>query len=312
MNPSLLTLELCTVFIASTMYGVYLVTLGMAVRTLLITESRWRRRSEINWITVSVSAALFINATLDLALAMHTVVHAFVLYTGPGGPEYIFLNASSWENYLKSLDQTSSVGLQSLTGDAILIYRCWLVYSRSRRIIAFPVLLWLVNGVCHARMIYLQTTLPSALVTAGELWPWGVAFWALTICINMSTTPLIVWRIWSIDKENERLRIPLSSSSDVTPSPLASAMRRIIESGLLYTTAAFLTFVAYTTKSHLAYPASAIEMHSVGIAFNLIIIRRSKHSRKDAAPGTLQTSIRFTPPTQTDSIGNLHIEKGEE
>ncbi|KAJ6627715.1 hypothetical protein B0H10DRAFT_1993809 [Mycena sp. CBHHK59/15] len=289
LGPSIAAAELCALFIGSMVYGVYLVTLGIAARVSLTTDSpsRWRRRSEINRTILVVSIILFVNGTLDLILAMLGNMQAFVLYTGDGGPAFVFLHASSWENFLK----TFAVGLQSLTGDAILIYRCWFIYRRSWRIILLPMLLWLGNAVCNGRLVYLQATLQSrALVTAKLLLPWGTAFWALTITVNICTTSLIVWRIWRVDKENEKFRFPLGSLPDVPPSALSRAMRNMIESGLLYTTAAVLTFAAYTAKSSLVYIASALELHSVGIAFNLIVIRGAK---KSSRRNTIQTQIQF-------------------
>ncbi|KAJ7289216.1 hypothetical protein C8J57DRAFT_1459268 [Mycena rebaudengoi] len=287
-SNSLLVLELCSAFLSCMLYGVYLVTLGIAARVLLKPDGR--TRSRINWITVGVSALLFSNVTLDVVLALHTAVRAFILYTGPGGPETIYKNASHWENYVRPM----CVGIQSLIGDAILIYRCWLVYSRSWRIVAFPFVLWLTNIACQVRKVSLQSTLPQGLVTAGILYPWGVAFWTLTICINLSTTPLIVLRIWRVDNEMIRSQLPAGSRKHNIPrSQLGRAMRHVIESGLIYTTAAILTFAAYTSQSAFSYPASVFGIHSVGIAFNLIIIRRSRKPSRGTARAVGQTSLEF-------------------
>ncbi|KAJ7289213.1 hypothetical protein C8J57DRAFT_1046248 [Mycena rebaudengoi] len=270
------------------LYGIYLVTLGIAARVLFTAEHRIH--PSINWKTVGVSVLLFANATLHLVLAIHTSIRAFILYTGPGGPEAIYKSASQWENYVRPM----CVGLQSLIGDAILIYRCWLVYSRSWHIVAFPFVLWLANIACQVRKGYVQSTLPQALVTASELYPWGVAFWTLTICINLSTTPLIVLRIWRVDNEMVQSRLPLGSRRRDTPrTPLGRTMRHMIESGLIYTTAAIITFAAYTSQSIFSYPASALVIHSVGIAFNLIIIRRSKKRSHGTARAVGQTSLEF-------------------
>ncbi|KAF8989957.1 hypothetical protein BDQ17DRAFT_414904 [Cyathus striatus] len=57
-------------------------------------------------------------------------------------------------------------------------------------------------------------------------------------------------------------------------------MRRIIESGLLYTLAVIATFVTYVCRSNAIYVTSIAEMQILCIAFNLIIVRASK-SRVD-------------------------------
>ncbi|KAJ6557666.1 hypothetical protein B0H19DRAFT_863786, partial [Mycena capillaripes] len=184
------------------LYGIYLVTLGIVGRVLLTTESgRMRHRSEIHWIVVGVSIILFVNSTLALAVSMYTIVQAFVLYTGPGGAEYVFERASSWQILVKAGSSLFCVGLQSLTGDAILIYRCWYLYSKSWLVIALPGFIWLANIACHIRTLFLLTRLNRARINSGNLVPWGIAFWTSTICTNITATSLILWRIWQVEKQ---------------------------------------------------------------------------------------------------------------
>ena len=75
-------------------------------------------------------------------------------------------------------------------------------------------------------------------------------------------------------------------------------MRIIVESGLLYTTAAFVTFIGFVTGSNGVYVATAAvrdstwmrfqgdyltrkqEIQIVGISFNLIVIRTSALARR--------------------------------
>lgn len=101
-NLSLSGAELIALIIGAVLYGIYLVTLGIAGRSLLMTETgQWKRRSAINWVIVVVSAVLFVNGTLNLIVASITVYQAFVLYTGPGGPEHIFTHGSGWQTITK-------------------------------------------------------------------------------------------------------------------------------------------------------------------------------------------------------------------
>jgi hypothetical protein len=68
---------------------------------------------------------------------------------------------------------------------------------------------------------------------------------------------LIVWRIWLVDKESEKYRFPFALCSNSPTNTLSRAMRNIVESGLLYTTAVIFAFVAYTTQSTLMYLAGS-------------------------------------------------------
>jgi len=273
---SLPAAELVAQTLACVLYGIYLVTLGIAGHLLLTTESgRWKRRSEIKWIMVVVSALLFVNSTLDLVVATITVVQAFVLYTGPGGAEHIFTHGSGWQTMTKSF----CVPFQSLLGDGILIYRCWFLWNRSWGVIALPLLIWLVNIACTMRFLDLLAQASQGLIISSPIQPWGQTFWSLTLVINIITTSLIVGRIWIVDRQNKKFGISTVSTHGRPRSTLSLAMRNIIESGMIYTVVSIFTLATYTVQSTLHYPASALEIHSVGITFNLILIRGAQTVR---------------------------------
>lgn len=102
MSFSLAAAELIAPILGAMAYGIHLVTFGIAMRRLLTTESgRLKNRSEIRWIMVVVACVLLINATLDLVVAIITLVQAFVLYKGPGGAEHIFMHGDSWQAMTK-------------------------------------------------------------------------------------------------------------------------------------------------------------------------------------------------------------------
>ncbi|KAJ7152895.1 hypothetical protein C8R46DRAFT_1120710 [Mycena filopes] len=204
---------------------------------------------------------------------MHNI-QAFILYRGAGGAADVFSDISNWVNVVK----TVNVVMQTTLGDGMLIYRCWVVYERSWRIVAFPILLWIGGAVCTVMNIVLEIRLHSnALVTSTSLRPVIISFWVLTIVLNILTTGMLVYRIWQVDRKSSQFAYRTTSSSSghgtTRPSRLKQAMRIIIESGLLYTTVALITFITYITNSNSAYATSDVEVQVVGIAFNLIIIR---------------------------------------
>jgi len=243
------------------------------------------------------------NSTLDLSVAMSTIVQAFVSYKGPGGPAHVFKNASSWQAFTKSF----CVGVQTLTGDAILIYRCWYIWSKSWLVIGVPALLWLATFVCQIGILVFLRRLGDGQVNSGDVLPWGLAFWTFTICTNILTTSLIVWRIWGVEKQSRKLRSRGDSSLQSQPeSTLTRALRNIVESGMIYTAASILELAAFTSQSTLNYPASALAFYSVGITFNLIIIRGSAHRSLEASQihfvsdTVHETPVHFSEPPGTN------------
>ncbi|KAK7039852.1 carboxylic ester hydrolase [Favolaschia claudopus] len=324
MALSLPTAELVEQTLGCIMYGIYLVTLGIAGRILLTKDGgeRWRRRSEIKWAMVIASVLLFINSTLDLVIASITLVQAFN-YDGPGGPSRIFTHGSGWQTMIKSF----CVPFQSLLGDAILIYRCWFLWNRSWIVIAVPLTVWLVNVAIVMRFLDILSQATRGLIISTAIQPWGQAFWSTTISINILTTSLIVFRIYTVDRQNKKIGLQtastlstnstsISNSASRRPSgTLQIAMRNIIESGMIYTFVSIFTLATYTIGSTWHYPVSALEIHSVGITFNLILIRgaRTPHSyshyhpdRNDSRhPGsmrhTLTIPFQFTHPHSSET-----------
>ncbi|KAF8172915.1 hypothetical protein K438DRAFT_1611300 [Mycena galopus ATCC 62051] len=252
---SLASAELVAHTFDGVMYGIYLVTLGIAGRSMLTAKSgEWKRRSEINWITVGVSVVLFVNATLNIVISTITLVEGFVLYEGPGGADQFFANGSGWQTLTKSF----TVPFQSLVGDGILIYRCWCLWNNSWLVIALPLLIWLSNIACAIRLLDLLATAPQALVISTAIQPWGQAFWSMTICINVMSTGLIVARIWMVEGETKKYRDSELGFVLTSRSALSIAMRNVIESGMIYTIVSIFTLVTYTMQSTLSYPVSRV------------------------------------------------------
>ncbi|PPQ70157.1 hypothetical protein CVT26_014449 [Gymnopilus dilepis] len=88
---------------------------------------------------------------------------------------------------------------------------------------------------------------------------------------------LLIYRIWQEEKFHDRI---FDGRPEKFVPPLRKIMRIIIESGLLYTSVAFATFVTAVIKTYGIYVTTAFEVQIVGIAFNLIIIRTSRLSQR--------------------------------
>ncbi|TFK39913.1 hypothetical protein BDQ12DRAFT_711990 [Crucibulum laeve] len=276
-------------FIENVIYGLYIASFGYTMNALLSTGTRWRRLNELNCSMMAVSLLMFLNSTIALASGFYIIWRGFIIPSEAGGGPASFGDISNWSLVLKS----AVLLLQTTIGDAMLIYRCWVVYNRSLLVVAFSIVMWCGGTVCSVFLVYYEATFHSqVLVSAEKLHPFGVAFWALTVGLNVITTGLLVWPIWKVIQENEQF--VYRNSVAHPPNTLKNVMQIIIESGLLYTAMAFITFVTYTSGSNALYLASSAEIGVAGIAFNLIIIRTAKSARsKEAsiAAATAGTSL---------------------
>ena len=107
---------------------------------------------------------------------------------------------------------------------------------------------------------------------------------------------LLVHQLRKVDTFSRQSHV--HSQTSVSYGKLQNLMRIIVESGLLYTTAPFVTFIGFVTGSNGVYVATAAvraptwlcfqgsyltrkqEIQIVGISFNLIVIRTSALARR--------------------------------
>ncbi|KAJ7611677.1 hypothetical protein FB45DRAFT_940656 [Roridomyces roridus] len=311
MAPSLAGAELIEDFISSAMYGIYLVTLAMAGTALLTTKfGRLRRRAGINWILLVVSVVLFVNATLNYFLTITLTYDALVAYAydGSGGADHILGHASGWKTFVKSVNVT----LQTLIGGFILLYRCWSVYNKRWIVVVLPGIIWVADIACAIGILVHLARTQDGRINSGNGVDWGLSFWTLTICTNIASTSLIVWRIWHMERMN-RKDGQQESVQSTDKSMLAQTMRSIVESGMIYTANSILQLAGFASGTTWVYIASAFAVSSVGITFNLIIIRGARQHVEVQDPPV--SSIRFasarTSPTCTSdrAIASEHGDK---
>jgi hypothetical protein len=181
--------------------------------------------------------------------------------------------------------QLANTLTQSIIGDGILVYRCWVVFSRSWLAIGVSVVLWLATTGCSVAALYFAGTLHSHdTVNAGKLQPLITSFLASSIALNVVTTGLIVYRIWRVEQSSRRMNAVSywASVNQLNRSPavhqphisrLRHAMLVMVESGALYTGTAIITFITYLSGHNSSYATSDVEVQIVGIAFSMIIIR---------------------------------------
>ncbi|KAF9463941.1 hypothetical protein BDZ94DRAFT_1137148, partial [Collybia nuda] len=254
--------------------GFYLVSCGFALRAFLWhTDGKLKRRSEINWILFVTAICLCIVAVFDVALGLLHNIQAFIFYTGPGGSDEEFTNISDWVNVMKSV----TVLIQTILGDGMLIYRCWIVYSRSWKILIAPMIFFLGDVGCAIVVTFREATLRArVLVNSSSIKPLFTGFYAASIALNILTTTLIVIRIWRVEREKAQF-VYQTNSTRRSPrhgqTRLGKLMRVVIESGLIITVTSLISVITYVAGSNSIYATSDVLVQNIGIAFNLIIIR---------------------------------------
>ncbi|KAG7442942.1 uncharacterized protein BT62DRAFT_904813 [Guyanagaster necrorhizus] len=294
--------SIIALFVESACWGIFLVTFGLCLRALLWTNTGFKPFSQIDRPMVAICIAMPIFATVNLALNILRAVES----VRASGISDQFTNLGSATETVKFI----CVNVQTLIADAMLTYRVWVIYSKSWAAAIVPAFLWL--GVLVAailNIIVLHSIHSEALTAAKSLRPIVTSFWSISIALNIIATMLIVIRIYRVDRSNAEFSIvSRSTARSRRYSRLQQIMRIIIESGALYTSVAITTCATYVSGSQGVYVTSAIEMQTVGIAFNLIIIRVSQAGRNAYTTKTSTQShsipLHFTrrPPKDSEAI----------
>ncbi|KDR66676.1 hypothetical protein GALMADRAFT_80539 [Galerina marginata CBS 339.88] len=293
--------QLVSSWLATIFWSFFLVTFVQCLRALLLDEwgTEFRRPSTINWAMVAVSVSFFVFGTLDVVLGFYHNIKAFILFTGPGGSEAEFTQLSDWVNVLKVRLQTTFVER--------LIYRLWVVYSHSWKIVPIPLLLWLGTAACAGGILFGEITSVTGTVGNTNIKNFIIPLWTCSITMNIVATSLLVYRIIKVDRRNSENGV-LSLGSYVPSSHTKKRKSRlqrltfiIVESGLMYTTMALITFITVlVSNSNASYPTSDVEVQVVGIAFNLIIIRVADRGARDKTLYTIQYPSQSLPLSRID------------
>ncbi|TFK53928.1 hypothetical protein OE88DRAFT_1710989 [Heliocybe sulcata] len=261
------------------MYGAYCIVFLTAAHILLQRKRGRRVKDPLIWAT----AILFLTCTAHFALEFD---HFHTTLSSTGIPGYA--NETS-----KLFGADLLISLADLVGDAVLIYRCWLVWGRSWWVTIFPSITAIAGFACIMELLHLLLSInPSSPTAPPSIVPLGIAGYVLPLCTNVFVTVLIAARVWYMSRASREYSDLTSSSKTVQ-----RAMSIVVESGLLYLVVQ-LTFVVLFAMQHPAQAILAvIAVQVYGIAPTLIIIRVGLGYATDNTTANTMTRVRWNRPS---------------
>ncbi|KAF9257688.1 hypothetical protein L218DRAFT_878852 [Marasmius fiardii PR-910] len=225
------------------------------------------------------STVMFSLATIHVALVgYHLILQASTEQTS--GPLDIVkeivlrTGVSTWW----MIAYTVTYVTQELLGSAAAIYRTWLLWEHDWRVTVIPSVLMLSaigEGVITYRLRYLITKFSSVVIGVGYV-PTALfyilpplqlftdrripglvtTFYILTVAMNIMSTSLLVYPIWSthrkIPRPNSRLASQIQHATQ-SHSVLPRVMRIVIESAMLQLVVEGILLVTFITRSEAQY-----------------------------------------------------------
>ncbi|TFY66783.1 hypothetical protein EVG20_g4304 [Dentipellis fragilis] len=216
---------------------------------------------------------MLILAMSHVTLSFSRAFLGFVLkHDIPGGPSAFFAEMSS--SFL--IAEMGIYTVQTLLGDIVYIWRCYVIWGSNKKIIVAPITTLLASFICacisEAKAVRsLEVAAPSYWLILGLVLLLMTAFYC-----NVA----IVWIIWTTDKSRQ-----------------SHILMVIVKAGLLYTSSLVTCLVLYAIRSNAWQCISlAFIVPLVPITFCLIILQIKYHHTDEATvysdTGAHQTSQR--------------------
>lgn len=111
--------HLASLFSESVLYGLFIATFIGLLRAVLLRGATFRAAAPVRWSLLAVACAMFVVASVDIALNLLHDLNAFIYYQGPGGPIGEFSKISHWIQITR-VSTTYSAGTR---GIAMLIHQ---------------------------------------------------------------------------------------------------------------------------------------------------------------------------------------------
>ncbi|KAG1851840.1 hypothetical protein DFJ58DRAFT_684760 [Suillus subalutaceus] len=218
-----------------------------------------RSMRDVNRPVAAAAVLLSVLSTAHIVLSIIRIEYGFVTYQGV--PAAYFADVSQETYVIKN----SIYVLQTLLGDAVAIYRCYVVWQAAW-VIILPSLLWCGVAVTGALYVYgdSQTSSTGIISTTVNVECMGV-FCVLTLLANLSSSGLLAYRIWKIERN--------VSSSRTSKVMTTSIIRVVMDSASLYTIALLATVTGALCSSNGPFTLIDTLTPVISIAFYMVIIR---------------------------------------
>ncbi|KAH6885056.1 hypothetical protein BKA70DRAFT_1124211 [Coprinopsis sp. MPI-PUGE-AT-0042] len=273
---------LVSVWLEGFLYGVYLCLFIPALPILIRSKALKNPSSSIFFMG---NVLIFILVSIHNGLGLFQVVVAFAYQASAEGTT----QAYNQDYYVPILFATFVFTI----GDALMIYRCFLVWQRNYWIIAPSVLLSVTSTGLHITVVWFATQVPRTQFVVPR-WP-PIALAIIFYFIQTSlTTFLIIWKI----RSQCRRRTDTGLASVHVPCIL-SIMRIIAESAGIYTTGMLVLCTLLLVNNPGRAVIHACMLPITGIVFVLMALRidavRQESRRMPASASLLPTWLVDEP-----------------
>ncbi|KAF8199351.1 hypothetical protein K438DRAFT_1966558 [Mycena galopus ATCC 62051] len=263
MALTLRTVNLATLVIGSFFYGLYCVLFFISLYLLVLRKSihdssqpttshRVHKRTSTIFRSFLFTTAILLFVTVTCHWII-VVYRAFLAFGSEGNADAFYSNNKHITFLLLDIFLT----VVTVLGDLPILYRLWIVWSKSKLVVVLPLcsmLLLIAGGAVSTHVIKESNGVFSD--------PWLTANTVCTLITNVYCTVLIAWKIWRTTR--------MSISSD---NKLRNFLTIVVESAAIYAFWVIMFVVLYEVKSSLQSFAIETGPAVIGIVNALILTR---------------------------------------
>ncbi|KAI5896433.1 uncharacterized protein SCHCODRAFT_02493744 [Schizophyllum commune H4-8] len=251
------------VTLAGGAWGVLLAVSFRTVQALFVCISSRPQTSRAYAVSLLAFVLLvFACGTLNYAANTELGLRVYVdnrMY--PGGPSAFLLAHYADPCFIMG---NASYVVASALADALLLYRCYIVWAEQWRVVIFPVCIYLASISMSVFLMY-QVSQPAT-----SLWHhinFGLAYFSLSLAVNVILTFLIASRLLAFSK---RMKATLGAQHAHTYTSVAAL---VVESAAPYALTNLVFIVTYGIGSPLSYALLPILSQVMCTSAVLIILR---------------------------------------
>ncbi|KAG1721670.1 hypothetical protein EDB19DRAFT_1646309 [Suillus lakei] len=219
-------------------------------------------KRDINRPIALVAILLLILSTAYLVVDIISLENGLVKYrdTFPGGPAVYFQDISQ----PMFVTKTVIYALQTMLGDGVLIYRCYVVWQ-SVWVIILPSMLWCTTSVASLIGPYYDMQATGGDFYINPAGQWLTVFFAFTLSTNFITSGLLVYRIWTIECKVSTIR--------ATNGTLMPILRVFVGGAIMYSVMLFIMLICFVCSNNASVIIHDMIMPIIPIAFYMVFIR---------------------------------------
>ncbi|KAF7317769.1 hypothetical protein MKEN_00864700 [Mycena kentingensis (nom. inval.)] len=255
-NPTLAETALSATVVEAVLYGAS----HIAGTRQKLDDFRGRHWRDVHYAMLAAASVLFISSTAHIGISAGRL-GIFLFEIGddyPGGPTAWFYDPSHQTFATKNI----LLLLETLVADAVVIYRCYIVWQ-AIWVVVLPIVLWIgiaVSGsanIYHARYLHTNQDPQRRVYIA-----W---FMACSLSCNIIAIGFLAYRLWRAHADASSIR----SGKDV----IFPVLRIVLDAGALYSSALICSIIVYLLRFPAQFIAVDITPSVIAIAFYMVFLR---------------------------------------